>query len=152
MSMGLYLVVANQTALSDELTTALLDKVKLDESAEFVLVVPATPVEYFLNQEEGHARQIAARRAGRALIHLTDAGVPIVGAHVGEASLAEAIDAAISQHTREYKGIIICTYPPSVSRWLTGQDQLLRLEAAFHLPVTQVVAIHGQVMGRRPPA
>lgn len=149
--MSLYLVVANQTALSEELTQVLLTKAELEPSTEFVLVVPATPVEHLITHEEGKARQIAARRAGLALTHLTNAGVPIVGAHVGGSSLITAIDEAINDRRSEYAGIIVCTFPPGISRWLQP-DLMYRLEAAFHLPVTHVVAVHGYVMGTgRPP-
>jgi GABA permease len=148
--MGLYLVVANQTALSLELTQALLEKAALEPDAEFILVVPATPVEHLLTHEEGQARQIAARRAGMALTHLTDAGVPVVGAYVGGSSLVVAIDEALRQHGSEHRGIIVCTFPKGVSRWLEP-DLLSRLQTAFHLPVTHVVAIHGYVMGKAGP-
>lgn len=140
--MSQYLVVANQTALSVELTEILLTKATLEPGTEFVLIVPASPVEHFITYEEGKARQIAARRAGLALTHLTEAGVPIVGAHVGGSSLITAIDEAISEHRSEYAGIIVCTFPPGISRWLEP-DLISRIEAAFHLPVTHVVAIHG---------
>ena len=42
--MGTYLVVANQTAISDELVAGLRAKRNEDSSAEFFLVVPATPI------------------------------------------------------------------------------------------------------------
>jgi len=148
--MSLYLVVANQTALSAELTQALLTKVALEPGTEFVLIVPATPVEHFITYEEGKARQIAARRAGVALNHLTQAGVPIMGAHVGGSSPITAIDEAISEHRSEYAGIIVCTFPPGMSRWLEP-DLMSRLEATFHLPVTHIVAIHGYLMGTGAP-
>jgi hypothetical protein len=134
-----YIVVANQTAISDELTTALLDLSKHDHSAEFVLVVPATPVELLFKREEGSARETAARRAGRALTHLTEAGVHVVGAHVGAASPIGAVDDAIRDRISEYSGIIVSTFAPAESRWLAA-DLPRELGAAFHLPVTHVVA------------
>jgi GABA permease len=146
MPVALYLVVANQTALSEELTQALLEKAKEEPGTEFILVVPASPVEHYFTHEEGQAREIAARRAGLALTHLTGAGVPIVGAHVGAPSVVVAIDDAIRERTSEYAGIIVCTFPGGVSRWLEP-NLTERLQTAFHLPVTHIVSIHGHLMG-----
>jgi hypothetical protein len=44
-----FLVLANQTAASPELTTAVRDIIKRDAHTEFVLLVPATPVEDLLD-------------------------------------------------------------------------------------------------------
>ena len=142
--MAKYLVIANQTALSEELTQGLIKRAEEDPDAEFVLVVPATPVESLVTMEEGQARQIAARRAGRALTQLTDAGIPIVGALVGAPSPFEAIQEAV--HSAQYAGIIFCTFPPGASRWLEP-GLFERVEKAVNLPVTHLVAIHGHIMG-----
>ena len=137
--MSKFLVVANQTALSPELTNSLLEKSKNDPQARFILVVPATPLEHLLSREAGDAAQIAARRAGQALIHLTNMGIPMTGAHVGGGSLTMAIDEAIGPHQKDFAGIILCTFPPGSSRWL-DRELSSSLEKAFHLPVTHVVA------------
>jgi hypothetical protein len=136
--MGSYLVVANQTAISEELIQGLRDKVQEDRSAEFFLLVPATPSEHLLTQEGGSPRQIAARRAGRALTALTDAGLPIVGAQVGAATPREAIETEMHQRPGLYDGIIICTLPEGLSRWLDA-DLPYRLEQIFRRPVTHIV-------------
>lgn len=135
--MSKYLVVANQTAISDELTHALVDRSKADRAAQFILIVPATPVEHLLTHEEGEAQQIAARRAGRALTHLVDAGIPIVGAHVGATSLDTAIEEALREHASDFNGIIISTLAPASSRW-SSPDLTSRLESRFKLPVTHI--------------
>ena len=138
--MGNYLVLANQTLLSPELTNGLLEAFEQDQSARFVLVVPATPVEHLLTPESGAASQIAARRAGHALIQMTDLGLPVRGAHVGGTSLAVAIDEAIAEHQADFVGIIVCTFPTGLSRWLEHADLRRSLEQAFHLPVTHIIA------------
>ncbi len=135
--MSKFLVVANQTAISAELTGALMEKAKGDRAAQFILVVPATPVEHLQTHEEGEARQIAARRAGRALTHLVDAGIPIVGAHVGAISLEDAIGEALAEHTSDFDGIIISTLPPAASRCYSS-DLASKLESRFKLPVTHI--------------
>lgn len=136
--MGSYLVVANQTAISDELIEGLRDKVKEDPEAEFFLLVPATPSEHLLTREGGSPRQIAARRAGRALTALTDAGLPIVGAQVGAATPREAIETEMHERPGVYDGIVICTLPEGISRWLEA-DLPYRLEQIFRRPVTHIV-------------
>ena len=55
-SVSTYLVVANQTAVSRELTEALLEKGKQEPGAEFILVVPATEIDKMVFPEAGHAR------------------------------------------------------------------------------------------------
>ena len=137
--MGNYLVVANQTLLSPELTDGLLKAIEADPAARFVLVVPATPVEELLSNESGAASQIAARRAGWALIQLTDLGVPVESAHVGGTSLTVAINEAIAEHQADFVGIIVSTFPAGLSQWFEP-DLSQRLELAFHLPVTHIVA------------
>ncbi len=137
--MGKYLVLANQTATSVDLAHGLLETAREDPAAQFVLVVPATPVEHLLVPEEGDPQQIAARRAGLALTRLTDAGVPIAGAHIGGTSLIVAIDDAIRESASEYAGIIVSTLPQGLSRWYEP-DMVDRIQAAFHLPVRHIVA------------
>ena len=137
--MGKYLVVANQTALSAELTQALQEKAGQEKGAQFVLVVPATPVEHLVSDEVGDASTVAARRAGLALTHLIGHGVPVIGAHVGASSITVAIDEAVGARSNDYVGIIVCTFPPGLSRWL--EPRLTEgLETAFHLPVIHVIA------------
>ena len=143
--MSAYLVVANQTAISDELVEGLRKKLKTDPGAEFFLLVPATAAEHLLTHEGGSPRQIAARRAGRALTTLTDAGLPIVGAQVGAPSPREAIEMEMAQRPGLYDEIVLCTLPEGVSRWLEG-DLPYRLEHTFRLPVTHIVA---EALGRK---
>ena len=137
--MGSYMVVANQTAISDELIEGLKQKIREDASAEFFLLVPATPSEHLLTHEGGSPRQIAARRAGKALTTLSDAGIPIVGAQVGATTPREAIDMEMRQRPGLYDGIILCTFPEGTSRWLEA-DLPYRLEQVFRRPVTHIVA------------
>ena len=137
--MATYLVVANQTAISPELTAALLEKTKEEPQANFFLLVPATQLEHLVIGEEGQAREIAARRAGKALTHLTDAGIHIVGAGVGAASPEEAVGMELRARPNVYDGIIISTFPKGASRWLeTGAGPAM--EQRFSLPVTHVTA------------
>ena len=49
-----YLILANQTASSPELTNAIRQILGKEGDAEFVLLVPATPVEELLDWQEGN--------------------------------------------------------------------------------------------------
>src|SRR6266550_1397146 len=112
--MGKYLVVANQTALSPELSESLL-KIKSEHpEAQFVLVVPATPVEHLLGNEEGRAEEIAERRAARALTHLRDLGLPVTEAHTGAPRLLSAIEESLRPSPEEFEGIVVSTFPRGV--------------------------------------
>jgi len=146
--MARYLVVANQTALSPELSQCLLAIAAEHPDAQFVLVVPATPVEHLLGNEEGHAEEIAQRRAAKALAHFHGLGIPVVDAHTGSSRLLYAIEESLRPYPKEFGGIVISTFPKGVSRWLEP-DPFERLEQAFHLPVTHVVAIHGEIAEAR---
>jgi hypothetical protein len=61
-----YLVVAHQTASSPELLDKLKELAREDAEAEFVLLVPATPVRHLLASVEGEARAAAQSAAEAA--------------------------------------------------------------------------------------
>src|SRR2546423_1443963 len=68
-----YLVVAHQTAVSDELLRCLREQAAASPDASFVLLVPATPVQDLLGwedltgQNQQDSQSISARRAEEAL-------------------------------------------------------------------------------------
>jgi histidinol dehydrogenase len=66
--MSNYLVVAHQTANSEELADALLTRKEKDADAEFVLLVPATRIEELHRLLENDRRANAERVAVRALL------------------------------------------------------------------------------------
>jgi hypothetical protein len=74
-----YLVVADQTAQSVQLLDRLREIAAADEGAEFVLVVPATPVRHLLVWEEGETLELARSRARDACSRLSAAGLRMVG-------------------------------------------------------------------------
>ena len=81
-----YLVFANQTAASPELTSAVREIVAQDADTEFVLLVPATPVEDLLDWQDGDSETIAQRTAQAAKDHLAGAGAKVARTEVGDAS------------------------------------------------------------------
>jgi hypothetical protein len=147
-----YLVVTNQSADSDELMQLVRDRVAAGP-AEFVLVVPATPVKDLVSNAmpipmpvmggsptlpapPAEARRMAQAKLDAALRKMTAAGIRANGT-VGDPDPLRAVEAALA--TGEFDEIIVSTLPARLSRWL-HQDLPARLEHAFHLPVTHVPA------------
>jgi GABA permease len=130
-----YLVVANQTLGGEHL----IEKVREVMSAgpiSFHVVVPATSPSEHAVWTEGEAIALAQERLDAALEAFRELGADADG-EVGDPSPMEAIGDALRD--REFDGIILSTFPPGISRWL-GQDLPHRVEKAFDLPVTHVVA------------
>ena len=142
-----YLVLANQTAASPELTSAVREIVAQDADTEFVLLVPATPVEDLLDWQDGDSETIAMRTAQAAKDHLAGAGAKVARTEVGDASPVKAIENELEQHQEKYDGIIISTLPLQRSRWV-ALDQPRRIERRFKVPVRHVVG-HSVTMTRQ---
>jgi len=141
-----YLVLANQTASSPELTSAVRKMVEKKADTEFVLLVPATPVEDLLDWQDGDNETIAKRTAQAAKEHLEGMGAKVVRTEVGDPSPVKAIEDELQRHQEKYDGIVISTLPLQRSRWV-ALDQPRRIERRFKLPVTHVVG-HSVTMTR----
>ena len=140
--MGTYLVVANQTADSPELLQKVKDQASADPSAQFVLLVPATPVEDLIKPAVTDGQTSAERVATQAIYKFNDEGVRFWRTLTGDSSPLVAIEKEIRSHSGLYDGIIVSTLPIEQSRWLRMRlpDQL---ETSLHLPVTHVVGWGG---------
>ena len=141
-----FLVLANQTAASPELTTAVRDIIKRDADTEFVLLIPTTPVEDLLDWQDGDSQTVARRTAQAAKEHLEGVGARVIRIDVGDPSPVKAIEEELQRHHEKYHGIIISTLPLQRSRWV-ALDQPRRIERRFKLPVTHVVG-HSVTMTR----
>ena len=113
--MASYLLVANETAESQEL----LDAVSLihaqDPGAEFVIVVPATPLN-FLQQFEGtakSARGLAAQRAQSTRQKLESFGIRIRSTRVANWDPYIAIEEELANE--KYEAIVVSTLPPGLA-------------------------------------
>jgi bacterioferritin len=146
VNMPRYLVLANQTAASPELTSVIREIVANDADTEFVLLVPATPVEDLLDWQEGDNETIAERTAQAAKDHLMGVGAKVARTEVGDASPVKAIENELERHQQTYDGIIISTLPLQRSRWV-ALDQPRRIERRFKVPVRHVVG-HSVTMSR----
>ena len=141
-----YLVLANQTASSPELISAVRQMVQQETDAEFVLLVPATPVEDLLDWQDGDNETIAKRTAQAAKEQLERAGAKVVRTEVGDPSPVKAIEDELQRHEEKYDRIVISTLPLQRSRWV-ALDQPRRIERRFKLPVTHIVG-HSVTMSR----
>jgi GABA permease len=136
-----YLVVANQTLGSERL----LHKIKstmADQPCRFHLLVPASEPRWAV----GEARALAGRRLGAALAALQSIGAEATG-EVGDASPIRAVN-DLFMIDGAFDGIILCTLPPGLSRWLR-QDVVHRLTRTFPLlPCTHIVAERDRARAR----
>lgn len=121
------LVVANVTATSPELTSALIDRNK-NSSVRFTLVVPSDPV--------AGGRESARAMLDEALARLRAAGLEVDG-HVGGGDPLLAV--SDEWDPRQYDEVIVSTLPMRVSKWLhAGLPE--RIERLTGANVTHVVS------------
>jgi hypothetical protein len=86
--------------------------------AEFVIVIPATPLN-LLQQFEGtakSARALAAKRAQSTRRHLESLGIRVRSTRIGNWDPYAAIEEELLN--KKYEAIVLSTLPPGVSRWL----------------------------------
>jgi hypothetical protein len=114
--MARYLIVAHQTAESEELRGAARALAEREPDSDFVLLVPATPVNSLLVWEEGETEEIARRRAHTAQERLLADGVRVTEARIGPGDPVTAVADALRDD--EYAGILVGTLPAGISRWL----------------------------------
>jgi bacterioferritin len=141
-----YLVLANQTAASPELASAVREILEKDPNTEFVLLAPATPVEDLLDWQDADSETIARRTAQAAKEQLEKVGAKVVRMEVSDPAPVTAIENELQHHQEKYDGIIISTLALQRSRWV-ALDQPRRIERRFKLPVKHVVA-HSVTMTR----
>jgi hypothetical protein len=115
--MARYLLVAHQTAQSDELREAAADLARDDTAAEFVLIVPATPVVNLLVWERGETHDVALRHAEAARQRLEEHGLRVVDARPADQDPMAAIEDELHAGGR-FAAIVVSTLPAGRSRWL----------------------------------
>jgi hypothetical protein len=138
--MSRYLVVAHQTVTNPKLLEEVRAVARRDPAAEFVLLVPATPVRHLLfgRGTEHDAETVAGKLADRALAMFTKKGVKLVDARVGAASPVEAVDQEMTRNPG-YAGVIVSTLPAEKSQWLRA-DLPRTVASTYGLPVFHVRA------------
>lgn len=138
--MARYLVVAHETVTNQLLFEQLVQITAQDKEAEFILLVPATPVGHLLfgHATDEKASQVAAKLAAKARKMFEGQHINLVDARVGTGSPAEAIDTEVQAHPG-YAGFVISTLPQEKSRWLRMNLPKL-VESKYGLPVRHIQA------------
>ena len=145
-----YLVVAHETVTNPELLKQVRAVREQEGEAEFVLLVPATPVRHLLfRRGDEHDAEAAARKlADRARTLFAKKGVPLSDVRVGAPDPIEAIDGEVERNPG-YAGFIISTLPEEKSRWLR-MDLPRAVGSKYGLPVHHVVATQDYTLGALP--
>ena len=145
-----YLVVAHETVTNPELLEQVRAVREQDAEAEFVLLVPATPVRHLLfRRGDEHDAEAAARKlADRARTLFAKRGMPLSDVRVGAPDPVEAIDGEVAVNPG-YAGFIISTLPEEKSRWLR-MDLPRTVRSKYDLPVYHVVAPQDFSLGHLP--
>jgi hypothetical protein len=148
--MARYLVVAHETVTNPELLKQVRAVREQDEEAEFVLLVPATPVRHLLfRRGDEHDAEVTARKlADRARTLFAKRGLQLRDTRVGASDPVEAIDAEV-QANPGYAGFVISTLPKEKSRWLR-MDLPRTVRSKYDLPVYHVVAPRDFTLGDLP--
>jgi hypothetical protein len=141
--MGTYVVIANQTTDSPELAESLQETAKRDRDAEFVLLVPSTPIQDLVRPTDHDSQTAAEQAATQALYKLNDAGIRFWRIAVCDSSPLVALEKELRNHPgRLYSGLIISTLPIEQSHW--QQSNLpARIAKTFGLPITHIVGWGG---------
>jgi hypothetical protein len=110
-----------------------------DPNAQFVLLVPATPISHLLTWVEGEAREVAQRSAEVAKKRMEETGIAVSRTAVGDGSPIVAIEDELRQSPERFDAIIVSTLPLGISKWL-GLDLPHKAQRKFGLPVIHVVS------------
>lgn len=136
--MAAYVLVAHQTALSDELLSAIRELMSEDPAAEFVVLVPASSASHAMVEDERETYRRARQRAQEAQSWLQAHDVRVTETHVGDPDPVQALDDLLRDGRLACEGIVLSTLPPGISRWLK-LDVVSRTRR--HFPEMRVVHV-----------
>ena len=130
------LVVANQTAESDQLLEALRERAERGP-CRFHLLVPSTPhgTAWATDMHSGGAE--AEEHLKRAIERYRNAGLEVDDGKIGDPDPVAAVQDALN--FKEFDEVIVSTLPTRVSKWLK-LDLPHKVEHSFGKPVTHVEA------------
>ncbi len=132
------LVVANQTAESEELLTALRERSERSE-CEFTILIPATPhgISWAANMFAGKGHDEAEAHRDALVARLRGADIQVADTIVGDPDPLAAISDACNLGS--YDEVIVSTLPHHLSKWL-HLDLPRKAAHATGLPVTNIEA------------
>jgi hypothetical protein len=129
------LVVANRTAESPELLTALQERAARGPCA-FTLLVPQTPHGLAWAADPDAGQNEAEEHRQAFIEELREEGIDLADAKVGDGDPLAAIQDECNFH--DYDEVIVSTLPLKLSKWLRI-DLPRKARAATGLPVTHVI-------------
>ena len=132
---ALVLVVANRTAESPELLTALQERAARGPCA-FTLLVPQTPHGLAWAADPDAGQDEAQEHRQAFIEELREEGIDLADAKVGDGDPLAAIQDECNFH--DYDEVIVSTLPLKLSKWLRV-DLPRKARAATGLPVTHVI-------------
>lgn len=134
--MAQVLVMANQTAESDDLLAALRERSGQGE-CEFTVLIPATPhgISWAANMWSDRGKEEAEAHRDALLQRLRATGLPIKDAIIGDPDPLAAITDACNLGS--YDELIVSTLPHHLSKWL-HLDLQRKAAHATGLPVRSV--------------
>lgn len=135
--MARHLLVAHQTAASAALRRHVVALAGDDPDADFVLLIPATPVEHLAGWTEGEAVRAAEQAGDDARKAFAVDGITIDDVRVGDANPLYAIQDALMRDN--FDDVIVSTHPGGVSRWLR-MDVIAKARRTIDVPVVHVEA------------
>jgi hypothetical protein len=130
------LVVANQTAESDQLLEALRRRAE-QSPCKFHLLVPSTPHGTAWATDMHSGGEEAGEHLKRAVERYRDAGLEVDEGKLGDPDPVAAVHDAVN--FKDFDEIIVSTLPKHLSKWLR-LDLPHRVEHATGKPVTHVEA------------
>lgn len=133
--MGRYLVIAHQTAAGPALRREVQSTEQAERGSEFVLLVPATPVEHLSGSTGGEAVRAAEAAGERARQAFAADGIHLAEVRVGDANPLYAIKDAFMGD--QFDAVIISTLSKGLSRWMRS-NLVRRAEKSLTVPVIHV--------------
>ncbi len=130
------LVIANQTAESDQLLDALRERAERSP-CKFHLLVPATPHGTAWATDMHSGGEEAEEHLNRAIERFREAGLEVDDGKLGDPDPVAAAEDALN--FKEFDEVIVSTLPTHISKWLK-LDLPHKVEHSFGKPVTHVVA------------
>ncbi len=130
-----HLLIAHQTAGSEALRRHVVALAREDPGAEFVLVIPATPVDHLRTWTEGEAISAATVAGEQARAAFAADGVELEDVRIGDGNPIYAIQDAFIEEA--FDDVIISTQPTGISRWLR-MDLVGKATRALDVPVVHV--------------
>lgn len=137
------LVVANQTAESEELLNALRERAERGD-CEFTVLIPATPhgIKWAANMYADDGAEEAKGHRDAMVDRMRGAGIEVKDTIVGDPDPLAAIEDACNMGS--YDELIVSTLPHRVSKWL-HLDLPRKAGHATGLPVTSIETSRSEV-------